>query len=51
MANGGWYGTPEEWKRIERPLLDLDPAIAEFARKIGLTVSKNPKDEPERSLQ
>jgi hypothetical protein len=51
MANGGWYGTPEEWSRIEAPLIDVDPKIDAFARSFRLTVTKNHKDWPERSIQ
>jgi hypothetical protein len=51
MANGGWYGTREEWDRIEGPLLELDPLIDDFARTANLAVTKNLKDLPERSLQ
>ncbi len=50
MGNGGWYGTDEEWRRIEAPLKLLDPELDRFARKHGLTVTKNLKDWPERSL-
>lgn len=51
MGNGGWYGTEEEWKRIESPLIEIDPIIDEFAREEGLRVTKNLKDWPERSLR
>ena len=50
MANGGWYGTDEEWRRIEAPLKLLDPELDRFASKRDLTVTKNFKDWPERSL-
>ena len=50
MANGGWYGTKEEWERIEAPLLDVDPILDDFASEAGLTISKNYKDWPERSV-
>lgn len=51
MANGGWHGTKEEWTRIESPLIAIDPVIAEFARCASLTVTKNLKDWPERSMR
>jgi hypothetical protein len=51
MANGGWYGTKEEWARIENPLITIDPVIEEFATSAGLTVTKNLKDWPERSMR
>jgi hypothetical protein len=50
MGNGGWYGTGEEWKRIEAPLKLLDPELDRFARKHGLRVTKSLRDWPERSL-
>ena len=50
MANGGWYGTREEWERLEAPLLELDPAISAFAAEHALALSKNDKDWPGRSL-
>jgi hypothetical protein len=50
MANGGWYGTAEEWSRIEAPLKALDPDLDRFAAKYGLNVTKNHKDWPGRSL-
>jgi hypothetical protein len=51
MANGGWYGTPEEWQRLEAPLLAIDPVLEGFASTYGLSLSKNSKDSPERSLR
>jgi hypothetical protein len=33
MANRGWYGTEEEWSRIEAPLKALDSDLARFALK------------------
>lgn len=51
MANGGWYGTEEEWARIEAPLKLLDHEINRFAGKHGLNVTKNSKNWPERSLR
>jgi hypothetical protein len=50
MANGGWYGTKEEWARLESPLIEVDPIIHSFAAEFGLEVTKNYKDEPERSI-
>jgi len=51
MGNRGWHGTREEWSRIEGPLLELDPIIDDFASKASLTVTKNLKDCPERSMR
>ena len=50
MANGGWYGTQEEWDQIEKPLLEVDPILEQFAKENGLTVTRNLKDWPERSM-
>jgi hypothetical protein len=50
MGNGGWYGTDEEWRRIEAPLKLLDPELDRFGRKHGLAITKNLKDWPERSI-
>jgi hypothetical protein len=51
MANGGWFGTSEEWQRLEGPLLTIDPILERFAGTHGLMLSKNAKDFPERSLR
>ena len=51
MANGGWFGTIEEWDRLEALLIDLDPVIDAFAQRVGLTVTKNQKEWPERSMR
>ncbi|NKB34954.1 MAG: hypothetical protein GKR91_17800 [Pseudomonadales bacterium] len=50
MGNGGWYGTPEEWAQIEQPLIEVDPIIDGFVDQVGLSVRKNYKDNPERSI-
>jgi hypothetical protein len=50
MANGGWYGGDREWDLIEAPLKLLDGELNRFAEKYGLTVTKNAKNRPERSL-
>jgi hypothetical protein len=51
MANGGRHGTPDEWQRLEAPLLALDPVFETFAARHGLELSRNAKDWPERSLR
>lgn len=51
MANGGFYGTAEEWERLETPLLTIDPALERFAKTHGFAVSRNAKDTPERSIR
>jgi len=50
VANGGWYGTREEWDEIEAPLLEIDAILEEFADEYGLVVRKNVKSWPERSI-
>ncbi|HAD83423.1 MAG TPA: hypothetical protein DCG71_01090 [Brevundimonas sp.] len=50
MANGGWYGTQEEWQRLEAPLLLADGIFERFAKDHSLSLTKNAKDWPERSL-
>jgi len=50
MPNGH-HGSEEEWKRLEGPLRDLDAPIDAFARRHGLTVSRNYHNWPERSLR
>src|SRR5580698_8569922 len=50
MANGGWYGTEEEWNHIEAPIAAIDADLEEFSRKHGIAITKNLKDWPERSL-
>ncbi len=46
----GHSGSSAEWSRIERPLVEVDPVIAEFARRHGLSCSANGHEWPERSL-
>ena len=50
MANGGWYGTSEEWQRLEEPLTRIDSLLERFAVSHDLRISRNAKDSPERSL-
>jgi hypothetical protein len=49
MPNG-FHGASDEWKRLEEPLLKLDPKIDQFARQHGLSLTKNYHNWPERSL-
>ena len=51
MANGGWYGTKEEWDRIEAPLLEIDQYLERFAVENNLSLSKNLKGGPNRSFE
>lgn len=50
MANGGWYGTQDEWDRFEAPLMLLDDAFNDFAERHKLEVRRNHKDWPARSV-
>jgi len=51
MANGGWYGTREEWEQAEAPLRRLDPVIERFAKAHGFGLLANYKDWPSRHLE
>jgi hypothetical protein len=51
MANGGWHGTQEEWQRAEAPLLKLDSTLEKFSHDTGISLTRNHKDWPERSLK
>lgn len=51
MANGGWYGTNEEWSRAEAPLKLLDEGFYRFAEAYDLALTKNFKDWPGRSVR
>jgi hypothetical protein len=50
MGNGGWYGTQEEWRRIEGPIRTLDLELERFASLHGLSIARNHKDWPDRSM-
>ena len=50
MANGGYWHSESDWRRVEAPLLELDHDLSAFASMNGLRLSKNHKDWPERSL-
>ncbi len=49
MANG-FYGTEEEWNRIETPLQKLDAEMQNFAETHQLVLIKNEKGSPDRSF-
>jgi hypothetical protein len=51
LANGGWYGTAEEWDRLEAPIKALDPAIHAFAIAHSLSVDRNEKESVGRSIR
>jgi hypothetical protein len=46
-----WYGTPDEWQRLEAPLLTIDRILECFATFYGMVLLKNARDYPGRSLQ
>ncbi len=50
MGNGGWYGSVEEWRRIEAPIKSLDPELERFATLHSIPITRNHKDWPERSI-
>ncbi len=49
MPNG-FYGSSDEWKKMEAPLLEIDQALMVFAKRWGMLFSKNYHEWPERSL-
>ncbi|MEX0921439.1 MAG: hypothetical protein WDZ84_01575 [Rhodovibrionaceae bacterium] len=51
MANGGWYGTEEEWERIEAPFISLDTKLENFAALHCLQITRNHKSWPSRSME
>jgi hypothetical protein len=51
LANGGWYGTAEEWERLEAPIRAIDPAIDNFASTHSLTVVRNERESVGRSMR
>ena len=50
MPNG-FHGSRETWDRIEAPLRPLDPALEAFAHKLGVPLTRNSRNWPERSLR
>ena len=50
MANGRWYGTIEEWNEVEAPLIGVDSIINTFSNEFNLSLTKNYKDYPSRSM-
>jgi hypothetical protein len=50
MGNGGWHGTEEEWQRIEAPIKSLDGELERFVAVHSLSIARNHKDWPERSV-
>jgi len=44
------YPTPNEWQRLEAPLLTIDPILECFANNYGMALFKTGQEHPERSL-
>jgi hypothetical protein len=49
MPNGV-HGSERDWKRLESPLVELDPALDAYASRHGLTLSRNYHSWPQRAL-
>lgn len=47
----GYHGSDEDWKRLERPLRDIDPLVEAFAKRHKIALSRNYHNWPERSLR
>jgi len=50
MRNG-FYGTDEEWDRFNKPLLNIQPALCEFAKKKKTKLITNSHGGFERSIK
>jgi hypothetical protein len=50
VANG-FYGTEDEWIRLENPLGKLDAEMQKFAKTHQLVLIKNEKGSPNRSFR
>lgn len=51
MTNEEGWIDDEAWARAERPLLAVDPILERFAAERSLTVARNGREWPERSLR
>lgn len=49
MPNG-FYGSREEWERMEAPLLEIDEPLAQFAAGRSMEVVKNYHNWPQRQI-
>jgi|GEM_PF-1441545 len=49
MPNG-FHGSDEAWRSIEAPLQKLDPIFEEFANRHHMTLARNSRNWPSRSL-
>jgi hypothetical protein len=50
MGDAGFVASREQWRRLEAPLLTVDPVLERFAAQHGIGIRRNHKDWPERSL-
>lgn len=48
MLEGDRDRIDDNWAQLERPLLDVDPILDEFAQRVGLRVYRNFNDWPNR---
>ena len=51
MNKTDWPPYPQDWKRLEAPLISLDEKLNIFCSKYKLHMTKNQKQWPERSIQ
>lgn len=50
MPNGGYDGSIEDFHKIEAPLIEIDPLLAQFAAARRLELVKNYHNWPQRRL-
>src|SRR5688572_24646106 len=50
MPNG-FYGSTDDWERMEAPLRAIDDVVAAFAERHRATISRNSHSWPERSVR
>ena len=46
----GSYRTGREWRRLESPLLELDPALDAYATRHGFSITRSYHSWPQRAL-
>ena len=51
VVPNGFYGSQNEWEELEAPLKKLDALLEAYALAEGMTLSKNHRNWPERSLR
>ena len=49
MGNG-FYGSKAEWDAVEKPLQSLDGDLQSFAERFGVSLSRNSRGWPDRSI-